>query len=225
MTKLDQYASIQALVQKEIRDMATKIANEVYDTKATQYGVADIPFHIQNGIDSPKLDGNSLKVFSNLSTSPNGVINSSLLNQQEYSYLGYPFNAPSAPPIYVAPLPIIQGIVGGNDSFGGGEAPLGSLVLFFTAGTFCELWARIDDIQTVTLTGGPTMGATSATLDVAWPAPTATLSTTFSNGNVRDVLFTKGSTSITWTGGLSAVATADIITESTWKGVSLDLTR
>lgn len=47
------------------------------------------------------------------------------------------------------------------------------------------------------------IGATSATLTTAWIFPTGSYSTTFQGGDVRTVSYTKGSASITWTGGLT----------------------
>lgn len=47
----------------------------------------------------------------------------------------------------------------------------------------------------------------SATLTAPWGYHTTTAQVTFSNGDFRNVLFTNGSTAISWTGGLSATAT------------------
>lgn len=66
--------------------------------------------------------------------------------------------------------------------------------------------------QSLTLTGAPAINATSATLTVAWAYPTVQQLVNFSNSNQRTALFTNGSTSITWTGGLTAAATTAIST-------------
>lgn len=50
-TPLQKYAEIQAMVQKDARDIAEK----VYAEKGTSYGVAKVPLHYHNGIDSPTL--------------------------------------------------------------------------------------------------------------------------------------------------------------------------
>lgn len=221
MTKLDQYSNIQPLVQKDAEDIARK----VYTEMSAQFSVPTTSYHIHNNVDSPTLPGSSLIPFQAISSANGGVMGYVLSNGQEYSYMGKTYTQPVYSPIYFAPLTIIQGIVGGADSFIGGNAPLGTLMAFFTAETFFELWLRIDATQNVTLTGGLAGGATSATLDAAWPSPTAVQSTTFSNGNVRNVQFTFGSTAITWSGGLSGAATATIVTACKWKGVSLDLSR
>lgn len=52
--------------------------------------------------------------------------------------------------------------------------------------------------NTYYLNAAPAIAATSATLAVAWASPTNTISTTFSDGEVRNVLYTNGSTAITW---------------------------
>ncbi len=50
-TKLQQYQEIQALVQKEARDVATKVYKEL----ATQYGVNKSPIHYHDGVDLPPI--------------------------------------------------------------------------------------------------------------------------------------------------------------------------
>lgn len=52
--------------------------------------------------------------------------------------------------------------------------------------------------NTYYLTSAPVVGATSATLAVAWALPTNTITVTFSDGETRNCLFTNGSTSLTW---------------------------
>lgn len=52
--------------------------------------------------------------------------------------------------------------------------------------------------NTYYLSAAPAIAAVSATLAVAWASPTATISVTFSDGEVRNVLFTHSSTAITW---------------------------
>lgn len=65
----------------------------------------------------------------------------------------------------------------------------------------------------ITLTSTLLAGARSGTLSTAWTYPSVVQSVTFSNDDVRLVLFTNGSTSITWDNGLSSNATADISTQ------------
>lgn len=64
--------------------------------------------------------------------------------------------------------------------------------------------------MSLTLTGSLAINAVSATLTVAWAYPTVSQLVNFSNGQQRTVLFTNNSTAITWSGGLTATATAAI---------------
>lgn len=57
-------------------------------------------------------------------------------------------------------------------------------------------------------TAGPAMGATSAVLTTAWGGLSGTYSVTFSNAEVRSVVFTNASTAVSWTGGLTTGVTA-----------------
>lgn len=52
--------------------------------------------------------------------------------------------------------------------------------------------------NTYYVTVAPAIAAVSATLAVAWALPTNTITVTFSDGETRPVLFTNGSTAITW---------------------------
>lgn len=61
--------------------------------------------------------------------------------------------------------------------------------------------------QDLTATGSFAANATTGTLTAAWAYHTTKAQVTFSNGDVRNVSFTKNSTSISWTGGLSSTAT------------------
>lgn len=60
--------------------------------------------------------------------------------------------------------------------------------------------------NTYYVTAAPAIGAVSATLAIAWASPTSTISTTFSDGEVRNVLYTNGSTAITWQVALTGTA-------------------
>lgn len=73
--------------------------------------------------------------------------------------------------------------------------------------------------QTVTIGGddytlnAPLLAAAvTGTLSVAWSLPTCTQLTNFSNSDQRTVLFTNGSTAISWVGPLSSAADVDIST-------------
>lgn len=71
--------------------------------------------------------------------------------------------------------------------------------------------------MSLTLTATPALNAITATLTASWSYPTVTQLTNFSNGNQRSVLFTNGSTAISWTGGLTTSATTAISTVGTQK--------
>lgn len=64
----------------------------------------------------------------------------------------------------------------------------------------------------LTLTGAPALNATTATLTASWTYPTCTQLVNFSNTNQRSVLFTNGSTAISWSVGLTSAATTAITT-------------
>lgn len=64
----------------------------------------------------------------------------------------------------------------------------------------------------LTLTGSLIIGATSATLTAPWAYATCHQLVNFTSNDQRDVVFTNGSTAITWTTGLENTATSDIST-------------
>jgi len=66
--------------------------------------------------------------------------------------------------------------------------------------------------MSLTTTASILAGATSATLSSSWSYPTCTQLVTFSDSDERSVLFTNGSTAISWTGGLTANSTTAITT-------------
>lgn len=93
-----------------------------------------------------------------------------------------------------------------------------------TSATLTGVWEYPSGMQQVTFTNtsGTTYtttatlanGAVSGTLSASWTGPTGLLSITFTNANsdVRDVLFTNGSTAISWTEPLTAATTTTTIT-------------
>jgi len=80
-----------------------------------------------------------------------------------------------------------------------------------TNGSFNITVPTVSKVATASFTGGET----SATLTISWQSPTGTYNFSFSNGDVRAVSCTQSSTSVTWTGGLSAAATT-ALTCQTW---------
>lgn len=61
--------------------------------------------------------------------------------------------------------------------------------------------------QNLTSTGSFAIGATSGTLTASWAYPTGSGLVNFSSGEQRTVLFTSGSTAISWSGVLTSTAT------------------
>lgn len=66
--------------------------------------------------------------------------------------------------------------------------------------------------EDLTLTGALIAGATTGTLTGAWTSETVSQMVVFSNSEQRSVLFTQGSTGISWKTGLTSSATVDIST-------------
>lgn len=66
--------------------------------------------------------------------------------------------------------------------------------------------------MTLASTASLSAGATSATLTATWNYPTNTQLVTFSDGDQRTVLFTNGSTAISWPVGLTANSTTALTT-------------
>lgn len=64
--------------------------------------------------------------------------------------------------------------------------------------------------QSLTLTGALSINATSATLTASWTKGTVNQLVNFSSGEQRNVLFTNGSTAISWSVGLVSAATTAI---------------
>lgn len=60
--------------------------------------------------------------------------------------------------------------------------------------------------STLVLTASPAIGATSATLSVAWQYPTCQTTLTFSDGETRYANLINGSTAVTWQVGLTGTA-------------------
>lgn len=75
--------------------------------------------------------------------------------------------------------------------------------------TYTTLTIGAEDL---TLTGGLSAGAVSATLTAAWTDITVSQLVVFSNSDQRTVLFTQGSAAITWQSGLTDTATTAIST-------------
>jgi hypothetical protein len=62
--------SIVSLIRQEATAIAQKVANDVYNSKGTQYGVPVTPVHTHNNIDSPALDPKFFLGFPVISSAP-----------------------------------------------------------------------------------------------------------------------------------------------------------
>jgi len=81
-TKLQQYAEIQAMVQKEIKTMFPTL----YSQEATKYGVASVPLHEHNGFDSNKISQ------ANVTPALRASGNITMRTTETRYTLGLPFN-------------------------------------------------------------------------------------------------------------------------------------
>lgn len=75
--------------------------------------------------------------------------------------------------------------------------------------TYTTLTVGAEDL---TLTGSLSIGAVSGTLSSSWTGPTTRQLVVFSSGEQRNVLFTQGSTTVSWTPALTESAIVDIST-------------
>lgn len=209
--------------------MMQQIAEEVYANKGTRFGVADVPTHEHNGVDSSILPSSSIDQFVPLPADEGGVANIDILNGETINdskqASGNLASAFTSPVIYVDPIPTIYG--SGLEEFNGGEAPAGTQVAFVNPDTLTiQLWMRLNTVPGFT-TGAYTLngslpfgnrtctaviaiGATSATLNSSFPGSTGSYAVLFSNGDFRTVNFTNGNTAISWSPGLTSGATATI---------------
>ena len=117
---------IRNLVQQEVQSMMSR------------YGVAQVPFHTHNGIDSPQLPQ-----FQPASSGPSGVFSPKNIAPQQVVNLN-PTTGIGNPNVQVMPVPIIYGAGGGVSSqFDGGDAPLGTIILFQNDPSVIQLWWRV----------------------------------------------------------------------------------
>lgn len=138
-SKLEKYAEIQALVQKEARVIAT----QVYKELGAQYAVPKVPVHIHNGIDAPKIPGSSVQTFIAIPGTGDGVFSESSLQAQFVNTQDGIFPNPGN--VYVPQVPIIYGFgVGTNSAFNYGSAENGTMIIFNNLGT-TQLWVMVDE--------------------------------------------------------------------------------
>lgn len=99
-------------------------------------------------------------------------------------------------------------------TFSDGTVVLGQ----FTNGSTTVTWQPATQGILYYLANALTAGATSAVLQSAWTLASQNSVTSFSDGETKTVTFTKGSTAISWTGGLSGAQNNQIYTSSILTG-------
>lgn len=130
---------------------ARKQAEAVYAQKGTMFGVANVPTHAHNGIDSTQLSAQAISDFVPLDSTGDGVsaqtsgilavarAEGQRLNDQDAAFT-------PATGAYVKPIPIIYGHgVGVGSQFDGGLAPNGTLIIFSNQAIAQQLWWRAGD--------------------------------------------------------------------------------
>lgn len=191
---MDEPLTLYTRIQELVRNEARQVATEVYNSLGTKYNVAQVPTHSHNGVDSNPIpyknivQGNKYTTFLIEEVSETITIGG-IANPTKIIFMGFAANNK----ITSATL--------------NGTLPVGN---FTVSGAFLG-------------------GENSATLSASWLGTTGIFQVTFSNGDVRNVNFTNGSTSITWSGNLTGAATATIhvdgaagsgVLSSNWTGES-----
>lgn len=137
---------------EEIRKIAREEAEKVYKDKGTRFGVASVPTHTHNGIDSVKIPAQNVEKFEvlavNISGSPLGVIGTAFDHAQAVGQgpyyntiqqLGYGLNSS----FVVLPTPTVYGYGAGDPgAFAGGTAPTGTIIYFDNNISLGGLWVR-----------------------------------------------------------------------------------
>ncbi len=221
-SKLEKYAEIQELVRKEARTIAT----QVYQELGTQFGVASVPFHTHNNVDSPQIGDVSIFNFLPLPANLNGVASLMVLgNQVIDNPVGNGVGNPSS--VYVHPLPIIYG--------SGTTAAItftGALSAGAVSGTLTAGWSGATGVyavqfsstetRNVTLTNGATSATWSTALVYAGTtSATVVADAVFKGGNAPQgtmVIFRNDDTNARqiW------VKTDSIADPGTWLGFNAD---
>ena len=144
-------------------------------SQEAQYTVSPVPVHTHNNIDSPNLPQHSITGFENLpsvvdtASGVDGVASPTLLNGQALVFGDVAVATPYTQ--FSANITIYP------------------LPIVYGYGTS----------STANTTAVVAAGAVSATLTAPWGGTTALLAVQFDSGEVRNVQFTNGSASITWT--------------------------
>lgn len=167
-SKID--ASLLEIIQQE----AKKAAQNVYATEGTRYGVADVPTHTHNNIDTGSVPASSVTGFVPLPAQLGDMLSPDTLGSQV----------------------VVQGNTtksyGNNTAVGQATFPIYPVPIIYGGGSSTAY----------TLTGTPAAGATSATLTAPYAGTTGTYATAFSSTEIKNVNFTNGSANISWSSGL-----------------------
>lgn len=129
------------LTEQEIRKIVQDEMRKNYMS-----GNPDIAPHSHNGTDGLNVDPHDLIGFSSIPSTSTKYLN---YFTGTYSYgFGSPIITKNAQAIVnnsnaIYPFPVIVGDIGGLDSFLGGSAPEGTIVLFYAFGGFYEIWCRL----------------------------------------------------------------------------------
>lgn len=175
MTKLQEYAKLQALVQKEAR----AIAEQVYDEKAAKYGVAKVPLHRHNGFDSPQVRIQDIAGIVGTS----GRITMATDNQRYYIGLN------SAPGVGVTPSSVrLNGIaVYSESTFTISSSTIGAGAVYTVEGlSFTVLTGISPGTSLVTAGPGGALTSTSGTLTKLSGSGPSTVN--FSNVSVSNLI-------------------------------------
>lgn len=99
-------------------------------------------------------------------------------------------------------------------TFADGENVLGQ----FTNGSTSVTWTPSTQGLVYGITTTLAAGATTATLQTAWPNLSGSFLTSFSDGSTKSVTYVANSTAISWTGGLAGAQTNQIYTSTIASG-------
>lgn len=203
--------------EEQIRKIAMEVFNE--SSFRSQFSPSQTTFHTHNGIDSSRVNQSDLVTsdkYIAFATATAGYATLQVTTTPT-SIQFYGFAANNAD----GTSPTKRAICNGNAQLGVCYTALNSTDLtpgasgqssFIQASN--SLYTEATDVTGIplTTTGALSTGNTSATLTANWTYVTTTQSILFSNGDRRNVSLTNGSTSISWTGGLSSNATTALAT-------------
>lgn len=121
--------------EQKIKDIAIQVFKE--QLGQSQYKVTSVPAHSHNQTDSPRIPPTSVTNFAALPAGETGVLSK---NNISISFPPYGI---------IYPIPVIRAVgVGPFSAFNGGDAPLGSMIVFMgPAGN--ELWIMLEDLAGV----------------------------------------------------------------------------